>query len=305
VTTDLQAFHERVSLLQTAARGIANGVWRCLYGPLDAIWWVAQWVVGYNLRRMKKKRNDPRPQSIEQKEKAISKDSVIERVDETQPIDGKQCSDTVYQHYQIRLQKNQNWISGLGAIVGVLGLIIVYFTLKATEASVSVAQIQSKTAQDTLIVSQRPWVGLEGKPQFMFDGDEHPIRWRYTWQNRGDSPALHLSWHARMFTFPIDRINWPLLESTANSLTINDDDGFAILLNGQTIDDVGKSRIYLKVGETETIKNASEAVILVGKVTYVDEFGAGHTTTFCRRYYPAQDGFPDEYFPCRIHEKAD
>jgi len=204
---------------------------------------------------------------------------------------------------QTRLQKIQNYINGFAASVGLVGLLFVYISLGATRDAANAANAQSITAQDTLKISQRPWVGLEGKPQFIFTGDGQPIRWKYAWQNDGNSPALHLSWHARMFTGPSDRIDWNGIKRAIDNLDTGPA-GYITLLNGQSAEDVGISVVYLHSGDSKSIENGSLSVILGGKVTYTDEFGNDHTTTFCRRYQRII-GLTDVYFACEITEKAD
>jgi hypothetical protein len=75
-----------------------------------------------------------------------------------QPSSGdaeKQAAENKYRKQQLRIGVALNWITAIGTVVGLRGLVYLWGTLKATQSA-------ARTAQEALHISERAYISLGG-----------------------------------------------------------------------------------------------------------------------------------------------
>ncbi len=213
------------------------------------------------------------------------------------------------------LTRTLNWITGVASGVGVVGLIFIACTLIETRR-------QTDTAERSLALSQRPWVGF-GKitPRDKLT-PEVPLEILVEIKNAGDSPGLRVSLHYifspwrrtkedKRLPFRNDLRMAPCVgpeprqtESAGGALILPTSNGSytASYISGALSETVIKilesekgQDINAPVKDLDVIPRADDqprgqetvGLYFVGCLNYFDELRVAHRTTFCYSYQPA------------------
>ncbi len=177
-----------------------------------------------------------------------------------------------------------------------------YSALTAWQAY-ETASIARLTRQQ-IVQSQRPWVGTDLRETVITEiTDGKPIEWHVDFKNYGNSPALHVKWHSRVFVNGGAPINWSVVQSEIEQLDLDRDMEFTIF-NGQKLPNPGRGYKPAPIGLRDHLQEGTSQVILGGIVSYGDEFQGRHTTTFCIIYNPPKDGIPPGWIACPISPVA-
>jgi hypothetical protein len=161
--------------------------------------------------------------------------------------------------------------------------------------SAFIFQGQLAIARDTLVIGQRPWLGIDSKPTVEVEGNRWKVVFRV--KNYGVSPALHSAFASETDNAPIvfdvskAKIEWAC--SRGKALTADPaGHGYTIFPGSSQPQDI-------------TIDGTSQtALYLLGCLTYLDQFGASHRTRFCEAASaPVREGA--ELTQCFGGEEAD
>jgi hypothetical protein len=147
--------------------------------------------------------------------------------------------------------------------------------------------LQWRDAHQALIVSARPWIGMDTLTSTITAEAGQPLSWHVMFKNYGASPALHMSLRTRVLLATPD-IDLP---KAFRELEITPPGPVeSTLFNGQEMPNPGFSGYQnLADDQAKAVNGGTIGVVLLGKVVYQDQFGAQHLTTFCRIYNPAKD----------------
>jgi hypothetical protein len=212
--------------------------------------------------------------------------------------DSQQKSRDIQQTFwerQLTLAKWLNGITVFAGIVGFLGLIAIYYTLKATQEAAEAAKAQaisSQTATDiaklafdenvrTFRLDQRAWVGVK---EIILRGQMRPGSELFAviqQQNTGKTPALEVTIN---HTVTYKKPTKELLDKFPKIGTFGK---IAMAPNG-TFASVQIFSLNLNEAEIKKINEGNPYVY--GRIFYKDVFGESHQTWFCSFYSP--DIFP-------------
>lgn len=128
---------------------------------------------------------------------------------------------------QLSLARELNWITLFAGVIGFGGLIILYFTLKATQEAVDAAKESSETAKIALQITHRARIGIKNftigneHPRGISDEPEEPLI-RYELVNNGNLPATGLV-HSVWFEKPPETLRprkkgeWEIIDPRAST----------------------------------------------------------------------------------------
>lgn len=160
--------------------------------------------------------------------------------------------------------------------------------------SAFIFQGQLTAARDTLVIAQRPWLGIDSSPAIVVEGAHWKIVFRV--KNYGPSPALHSVFASGTDNAPIDfsAAERTIKQACARGEALTNDPeghGYTIFPGSSQPQDI-------------TIDRSQTAVYLLGCLTYLDQFGALHHTRFCQfAGSPLHQG--TELAPCFGGQQAD
>jgi hypothetical protein len=97
-----------------------------------------------------------------------------------------------YWEKQIRVTKTLNWITAIGGVGALVGLIFLYGTLAASRDAAVAAKASAGIALSQLRLSERPWIGITDTEVFaplVFSGEKSQVSIRFEMKNSGTSIA--------------------------------------------------------------------------------------------------------------------
>jgi hypothetical protein len=170
---------------------------------------------------------------------------------------------------QIRVARGLNWITGVGAVVGVLGLIFIYAGLQESRRS--------------NIDANRAWISPTGMSATGgIDGtDDIPIQIHYS--NLGKSPALKMDaqFDAVTVPTPANLHSYDSLSGGPNNTckrTALIEESYAIFPNGSQ--DNRRETIIPRVRVTPLVRSNQAAILIQGCFKY-ETMGEIHYSWFC------------------------
>jgi len=161
--------------------------------------------------------------------------------------------------------------------------------------SAFVFQKQLTDARDTLVVGQRPWLGIDSEPTIEVEGKRWTVVFRV--KNYGRSPALHSAFASETDNAPIesDASTSKIEQACSRGEALTTD----IKGHGYTIFPGSSQPQDITIDATN-----QNAVYLLGCLTYIDQFGVLRHTRFCQfARAPLQRG--TELAPCFGGQQAD
>jgi hypothetical protein len=221
--------------------------------------------------------------------------------------------------------QSQRWVETIG--VGV-AIALALFTLlnlreirkqtpaviKSGDASASAA----RTAHDSLIRSQRPWVGPDGVPAFdrplIIDGDG-TVHATFTVEinNFGPSPSLSTNMEAELYIQPTNGDRLEFERSTERSCSMADMDSSPVppskYRTGRYLFPNGFQRYQYNTSTHRggaTAPGPGTAIDIIGCIVYYDLFdeGAHHTRLFYMGNIPVGTASA-QLSPCAVNQRID
>ena len=176
---------------------------------------------------------------------------------------------------QIGITRWLNWITGLGTIVGLVGLVFVY-------RSFSAAQQSADTARDAYVMDQRAWIAPNFPKPPLKDG--LPIFQIVPYAVKGKSPAKKIRGQAMMVMVHNDdnpAFDYPsnvVTRSDVNLLFPDATEGFGIYLYVPG----GYPQKELYSGQVERQYESGDLMFMIyGRIEYDDVFNMHHWLQFC------------------------
>jgi hypothetical protein len=158
------------------------------------------------------------------------------------------------------------------------------------------AEGQLKAAQANFKQSQRPWLGPNFKsPVFRFNDQGSGVAYTFTLHNYGQSPAIASKVRTSITVQPGDT-DWNHIQAKMDAV-ITDSSRPMTIFGGQDMPIAGPTNYpngsatnnvlpLLDPHALELIAQEEVRIIVYGKVSYGDEFGEDHITTYCVFYMP-------------------
>jgi len=172
---------------------------------------------------------------------------------------------------QETLQGHSNWITGIASAVGVVGLVILYFTLKSTQQS-------ADTASTNLEVSQRAWIFIQPSVIQPLQANTVP-NIQYDIHNTGKLPATILHHTVCFAPLSIDE-SAPMLECKGEgpqwSVVFPDAGGKPVANSNHLARQITEEDIV-------ALKACTEELYLWDEIHYTDKLGGTHLTRQCWR----------------------
>jgi hypothetical protein len=215
-------------------------------------------------------------------------------------------------------------INGVLAIIGVVALCIYHGQLTTMNSqlkemirqypelqkSADAAHDAAVVARDTLMLDQRPWVGLMGSNHFAAQIEKgSPIKISLDFQNVGKTPALnefsvnHFSNHP--IRSPMPNFDDCSKKEAGAPITLMPN---AIANVNITTDTPGSAGIPIIITDADLDLLSSEKVqlFIYGCVWYDDTFGIAHRTDYCLQYIPLskKGGSANSFTACPTHNHA-
>ena len=185
-------------------------------------------------------------------------------------------------------------------IVATVGLYVFYSQWKAADAA-------NRISASNFTAAQRAWLGtdlLKSNISLPNKVTDH-IEWHFAVQNYGNSPAMNVRGHSRLYIIPGPTPYW-------NNYLNRSVDGLEPEFFGspifptQSIFHEGKSGEAIDATTLSDIKAGKRYVVIIGKLFYDDIFGKSHTTQFCRVYVLTPQDKPGDLITClSVPDKAD
>lgn len=201
-----------------------------------------------------------------------------------QQLRGEDLEDK-YRRSQRRIGIWLNWISGSAALVGLLGLLYLYATLKATQEAAHAASDASKTASEAMLLDQWPYLWAS-KVELTAPVSTQEMQVNITFKNIGKSPAYSVRSYKKFGLIPLtgrDEDAEAQEESLFQSAKIAIDPS-----NGMTIPPsedyftTTQEPLKLTKDEVERITLGKLELVAVAGATYKDVFGNERETEICR-----------------------
>lgn len=190
----------------------------------------------------------------------------------------------------------ERWIIGTNiglGVIGILALCIYYGQLgqmrKATEKagiSADAAKSSADTARDSLIRSQRPWVGMRGFFLPIKVLPNIPLQAKYAQVNSGHGPALSVG----------NRVGFGILEQKLTNdrgeeklRETKPPNTYTLFPNAES--PAGQASVTINNYWLSQVNAGKAWLYYFGDTTYLDEFGQMHRTKFCAVYNPTAKEF--------------
>jgi hypothetical protein len=191
---------------------------------------------------------------------------------------------------QLRTAQGLNWVTGIGAAVGVVGLLIV-------GGSLIVAIRSANDARDALHAGQRPWI--VAKSIIGLSADYYPtelchIGYRVIIQNTGNSVATSLIFDSRAVRLPPtwiwlkERVD-KLRDDTVKLWSTKRPKGLpvGIVLAPQQSINPPRCPCFADGNDPSDAQIKTGAFLIIGYAQYRDQFGLPHHTRFA--FTPTSD----------------
>jgi hypothetical protein len=206
-------------------------------------------------------------------------------------------------HCQITYKIEKDWWDKTKPFVEIAGLVLLLiytaYTIKiyrANAKAANAAKSAADTARDTLIASQRAWVGMKGFFLPVKVLPNVPLSASYGQVNFGHGPALSVGNRA---AFGVLEQELTVEQAETRLATAKSPNTYTMFPSEET--PAGQASVTINNYWLGRVNNGKAWLYYFGDTVYRDEFKAVHRTTFCSVYNPAAKQF--QY--CEIYNDAD
>lgn len=197
---------------------------------------------------------------------------------------------------QLTVAKMLNWVTIFVGAAGIGGLVVLYFTLQATQNAVDAAKAQAIAAQKAVEIAertikenirifrqdQRAWINIRSRTQPI--AENKPLKAKLTILNTGKTPAKRViqkiviqkvsSHESPTFTYSVFYNNFsPIINpNTARKIDVT-------MLTKEKSNPLDPP--ILTKADVDEINSGNAYVVVFGKIAYFDIYDIPHWITFC------------------------
>jgi hypothetical protein len=201
------------------------------------------------------------------------------RIEQPPDQDKWRAEQREYWGRQIRSAIVLNWVTGVAAMAGLFGLLVLWGTMQATQDSATAAKISS----DLIRESRRGWILFSESrgPQLPLVPDKQPLI-DLGFKNFGSGIAKYLTTYVGVAIQPECTPFWEVLHMFPSFLK----EEAVVVPPGKTLWVTPDLGLTLNVDQIKGLSppTPTNKFCIFGYTSYFDEFGVKHGTMFCLWY---------------------